>query len=36
LREWVDDKSAMPKDLDALTTADEQSWVAERQPHLRY
>ena len=36
LREWVDDKAAMPKDLDALTLPDEQSWAAERQPFLRY
>jgi uncharacterized protein YbbC (DUF1343 family) len=36
LREWVDDKSGTPKDLDAQTTPDEQSWLSERQPHLRY
>ena len=36
LREWVDDPTAAPADLDALTTPDEQSWLAERQPFLRY
>lgn len=36
LREWVDDRSATPNDLDTLTNPDEQSWVAERQPFLRY
>jgi uncharacterized protein YbbC (DUF1343 family) len=36
LREWVDDKSATPKDLDALTTPDEQSWAAERKNYVRY
>jgi uncharacterized protein YbbC (DUF1343 family) len=36
LREWVEDKTATPNDLDALTKPDEQSWIAERQGHLRY
>ena len=36
LREWVDDPSATPADLDALTTPDEQSWDAERRDHLIY
>jgi len=36
LREWVDDKAAAPKDLDAITAPDEESWAAERQPFLRY
>lgn len=36
LREWVDDSSATPADLDALTVPDEQAWIEERQPFLRY
>jgi uncharacterized protein YbbC (DUF1343 family) len=36
LREWVDDKSAAPADLDAITTPDEQAWAQTRQPHLIY
>src|SRR5688572_8373649 len=36
LREWVDDKAATPDDLDALAVPDEQSWLRERAPHLRY
>jgi uncharacterized protein YbbC (DUF1343 family) len=36
LREWVDDKSATPADLDALTLPDEQAWEAERRAYLRY
>ena len=36
LREWVDDPAASPADLDAITVPDEQSWLAERQPYLRY
>ncbi len=36
LREWVDDKNAMPADLDALAQPDEQSWETERGPHLLY
>lgn len=36
LREWVDNPAATPGDLDALTAPDENAWLAERQPHLRY
>ena len=36
LREWVDDASAEPGDLDALTIPDEQAWADERQGYLRY
>jgi uncharacterized protein YbbC (DUF1343 family) len=36
LREWVDDASAMPGDLDALALADEQAWLEERKQYLRY
>jgi uncharacterized protein YbbC (DUF1343 family) len=36
LREWVDDSSAAPMDLDALTQVDEQSWLQERAPYLLY
>ncbi len=36
LREWVDDTSATPADLDALATPDETSWNEERQPFLLY
>ncbi|MGD0193104.1 MAG: DUF1343 domain-containing protein [Rhizomicrobium sp.] len=36
LREWVDDPSATPADLDALAVPDEQSWLAERRQYLRY
>jgi uncharacterized protein YbbC (DUF1343 family) len=36
LREWVDDPAATPADLDALTTPDEQAWLAERRGYLRY
>ena len=36
LREWVDDTGAPPQDLDALTVPDEQAWLTERQPYLRY
>ncbi|MDQ3482974.1 MAG: DUF1343 domain-containing protein [Pseudomonadota bacterium] len=36
LREWVDDLQAAPPDLDALTVPDEQAWIEERQPYLRY
>lgn len=34
LREWVDDASALPGDLDALTAPDEAAWDAERGLHL--
>lgn len=36
LREWVDDKTSKPQDLDALTIPDEKAWEAERRAHLRY
>ena len=36
LREWVDDTTAMPQDLDVLALADERSWLNERQEVIRY
>jgi hypothetical protein len=36
LRQWVDDPSAMPADLDALAKPDEISWLEERQSLLLY
>jgi uncharacterized protein YbbC (DUF1343 family) len=36
LREWVDDASATPQDLDMLALTDERIWSIERQPYLRY
>ena len=36
LREWVDDASAKPQDLDALAMKDEKAWSSERQACLRY
>ena len=36
LREWVDDASAPPAALDALTQADEQAWRHARAPFLIY
>jgi uncharacterized protein YbbC (DUF1343 family) len=36
LREWVDDRAAVPADLDALTLPDEVAWTAERAPFLLY
>jgi uncharacterized protein YbbC (DUF1343 family) len=36
LREWVDDRTASPGDLEALTVPDERSWLEERQPFLLY
>ena len=36
LRQWVDDPSATPRDLDALALADEQAWQGERATYLRY
>ena len=36
LREWIEDTSAAPQDLDALALADEQAWLSERQACLRY
>lgn len=36
LREWVDDPSAKPSDLDALASNDEASWIATVREHLLY
>lgn len=36
LREWADDRAAVPGDLDALTLPDEAAWVEERRAFLRY
>jgi uncharacterized protein YbbC (DUF1343 family) len=36
LREWVDDPSAQPGDLDALTSPDERAWHERRAPFLIY
>ena len=36
LRQWVDDPSALPGDLEALAQADERSWTEEREAFLLY
>ncbi len=36
LREWVDDQTAAPADLDALTIKDEMEWAENRRPFLFY
>ncbi len=36
LREWVDNPDATPAELDVLTIADEQAWIAARAPFLLY
>ena len=36
LRAWVDDATATPADLEALTAHDEQAWAQERAAHLIY
>jgi uncharacterized protein YbbC (DUF1343 family) len=36
LREWVDDRNAMPADLDRITIPDEQDWIEARRRYLRY
>jgi len=36
LREWVDGAGAQAGDLEGLARPDEQQWVQERRPHLRY
>ncbi len=36
LRQWVDDAAATPADLDALASADESAWRAEREAVLLY
>lgn len=36
LREWVDDRQAIPEDLEIITQADEQAWEEERMAFLLY
>jgi uncharacterized protein YbbC (DUF1343 family) len=36
LREWVDDSTAAPRDLDMLAIPDEEAWLTERRAYLRY
>ena len=36
LRDWVDDRSATPHDLDNLASADEANWIAMVRNHLIY
>jgi len=36
LREWVDDVTATPQDLDALAVSDEAAWSTIRRTHMRY
>lgn len=36
LREWVDDASAQPDDLDAIAALDEAEWLETRRPFLLY
>jgi hypothetical protein len=36
LRQWVDDSSATPADLDKLAIADEQAWQQDRESVLLY
>jgi len=36
LRQWVDDASATPSDLDTLARTDEKAWQAERDSNLLY
>lgn len=36
LRLWVDDAAAAPEDLDAITTPDEEAWIAQQQRHAIY
>jgi hypothetical protein len=36
LRQWVDDSSAVPVDLEALAKPDEDSWLEERESVLLY
>jgi uncharacterized protein YbbC (DUF1343 family) len=36
MREWVDDMSAQPDDLDSIARADEQAWEDERRAFLLY
>jgi uncharacterized protein YbbC (DUF1343 family) len=36
LREWVDDRTATPGDLETLVVADEAAWIAQRDDVLLY
>ncbi len=36
LREWVDDRAAIPQNLDAFALIDEEAWRVARKPYLRY
>jgi uncharacterized protein YbbC (DUF1343 family) len=36
LREWVDDPTSTPQDLERLAAADEAAWRSERRPYLSY
>jgi uncharacterized protein YbbC (DUF1343 family) len=36
LRQWVDNPAAMPADLEALASADEKSWIEERDSVMLY
>ena len=36
LRTWVDDAGAQPGDLENMARADEEAWLAEREPFLLY
>jgi uncharacterized protein YbbC (DUF1343 family) len=36
LREWVDDPSALPGDLDEAARRDESAWTEQRMPYLMY
>ena len=36
LRQWVDDPTAQPADLDVVAKRDEQAWIAARRPFLLY
>ncbi len=36
LREWVDDASATPADLDTIAVPDEAAWIEQRAPFLLY
>lgn len=36
LREWVDAADSTPDDLDAMTSVDEENWIAERAKYLLY
>ena len=36
LRDWVDDETSLPGDLEALASADERNWEEQRRPYLHY